>query len=50
VSLSHPRGAGVLAALGRGVAILRDRGELPRAYRECGFMDPRVAQWVRVGP
>lgn len=49
VSLANPRGAEVLALLVRGVALLRERGDLPRAYRECGFMDPRVAGWTLVG-
>jgi hypothetical protein len=49
VSLTHPRGAEILALLVRGVALLRERGDLPGAYRACGFMDPRVAEWTRIG-
>lgn len=50
VSSAHPHGAAVQAALQRGVALLRERGDLPRAYRECGFADERVRGWTLLGP
>lgn len=49
VSTAHPRGAATLDALARGVEALRRRGDLPRAYRECGFMDERVRGWRVLG-
>ncbi|GAB7021846.1 hypothetical protein [Salidesulfovibrio brasiliensis] len=46
VSRTHPDGERVFRALQRGLAIMRQRGTIVRAYTECGFFQPRVADWT----
>jgi hypothetical protein len=36
------------AAFERGIGVMRREGRFERAYRECGFINPKVAGWRRV--
>ncbi|WP_041521648.1 hypothetical protein [Gilvimarinus agarilyticus] len=45
VSRQHPSGPAYLAALERGLAQMRRRGTIQRAYRESGFFNTAVAHW-----
>ena len=46
VSKKHPLGAKVYAALERGLVVLRERGVISMAYRECGFFNEEYAGWT----
>ena len=46
VSQQHPYGAEFSEALNKGIAILRERGTIERAYRESGFFHSEVASWT----
>lgn len=48
VSLRHEEGAAVAAAVDRGLARLEEDGTVARAYRDAGFANPRIADWVRI--
>lgn len=45
VSRKHPQGNAFYQALERGIAQLEAKGVIQKAYRECGFFHPDVAQW-----
>lgn len=46
ISRKHPQGKAFYKALVRGLAKLEAKGTIQRAYRECGFFHPDVAQWT----
>lgn len=46
VSRNHPDGERVFEALERGLATMRQRGTITRAYRECGFIQPKTDSWT----
>ena len=48
VSRSAPNGAAAAAALERGLAILRSKGVIERAYRESGFFNSRTQNWTKI--
>lgn len=48
VSRLAPNGAAADAALEKGLAILRARGVIERAYRESGFFNSRTQNWTRI--
>ena len=50
VSRQHPLGETYYQALERGLAQLRQRGVIRRAYRECGFFNPAVTDWPLLQP
>lgn len=50
VSKKHPLGDEFYAALVKGVAQLRQSGTIERAYRECGFFHPGLAEWKLLNP
>lgn len=45
VSKKHPLGKATFDALQRGLKILRDRGQIEKAYREAGFLNDDVKDW-----
>lgn len=45
VSRKHPNGPEMQEAIAKGMAILRQRGTIVRAYTESGFFDQRVKHW-----
>lgn len=45
VSRAHPKGQAIFDALQRGLRELEAAGTIERAYRECGFINPRVQDW-----
>lgn len=50
VSKKHPLGAPVYAALQRGLAIMRQRGDIETAYQQCGFINTAVRGWTLLNP
>lgn len=50
VSKVHPLGDEFYRALSKGIAQLRSDGTIERAYRECGFFDPDLEDWVLLNP
>ncbi|UXY16999.1 hypothetical protein N8I74_08315 [Chitiniphilus purpureus] len=48
VSRSAPNGAKVAQALEKGIAVLRERGTIERAYSESGFFNDRTRHWQRL--
>lgn len=50
VSKKHPLGAQVFAALQRGLAIMRGRGDIETAYQQCGFINTAVRDWTLLNP
>ncbi|WNO11590.1 hypothetical protein [Teredinibacter sp. KSP-S5-2] len=50
VSKAHPQGKKVFSALEEGIAKLREQGTIARAYRESGFFDHRVDNWLEITP
>lgn len=50
VSKKHPLGAQVFAALQRGLAMMRERGEIEMAYQQCGFINTAVQDWTLLNP
>lgn len=50
VSRKHPDGDAYYQALERGLTILEAKGTITRAYRECGFFHPEIAQWTLLQP
>jgi hypothetical protein len=48
VSKMSPNAAAVFAALQAGTGSLRKSGAIERAYKESGFLNPRVSAWVRL--
>lgn len=50
VSKKHPDGEAYYQALERGLTILESKGTIARAYRECGFFHPDIAQWTLLHP
>jgi hypothetical protein len=50
VSKEHPQGKAFFEALERGLEQLEKTGTIQRAYRECGFFHPDVAEWKLLNP
>lgn len=50
VSKRHPLGDTFYQALSRGISQLRAEGTIERAYRECGFFHPELANWQLLNP
>ncbi len=50
VSKSHPLGDAFYQALSKGISQLRADGTIERAYRECGFFHPELANWQLLNP
>lgn len=48
VSKASPQSAAIYKALTAGTKILRDNGTIERAFKECGFFNPRIADWKRL--
>jgi hypothetical protein len=48
VAKNSPNAEAIHAALVKGVKILRDEGRINRAFKECGFFNPRAADWKRL--
>jgi hypothetical protein len=48
VSKKSPNADAVLAALQKGLEILRGDGRINRALKESGFINPKVADWKRL--
>ena len=46
VSRAHPQGYEAFEALEKGLTELRKLGTIERAYRQCGFFNPRVENWI----
>jgi len=45
ISKKHPNGKETFIALQKGLAILRQRGEIARAYQQSGFLNKQVQHW-----
>lgn len=45
VSKKHPLGAQTFAALQKGLAILKESGQIEKAYIDAGFLNPLVKDW-----
>lgn len=50
VSKTHPLGKEFYTALEKGIQLMRAEGTITRAYRECGFFNPGVNDWVLLNP
>lgn len=50
VSKTHPLGDEFYSALVKGIEQLRRAGIIERAYRECGFFHPELAEWKLLNP
>ncbi|HCS63774.1 MAG TPA: hypothetical protein DIW64_06595 [Cellvibrio sp.] len=50
VSKIHPLGDEFYTALVKGIEQLRRAGIIERAYRECGFFHPELAEWKLLNP
>jgi hypothetical protein len=48
VSRQSPHAEAIIDALDRGIAHLRQEGRIERAFRECGFFNPRVGKWRKI--
>jgi hypothetical protein len=48
VSKASPNAEAVHRALVAGTKIMRENGAIERAYKESGFLNPRVADWKRL--
>lgn len=48
VSKSYPDAENIFRAIQKGVKILRERGEINRAFIEAGFVNPRVKSWKKL--
>jgi len=48
VSRKHPQGEAFFNALNKGISIMEKAGTIERAYRECGFFHPAVANWKQL--
>lgn len=48
ISRKHPQGQAFYEALERGLAQLESRGVIQKAYRECGFFHPEIADWLQL--
>lgn len=48
VSRAAPGADEIHAALAKGTKALREEGRIERAYRESGFLNPRIADWKRL--
>lgn len=46
ISRKHPQGDAFYQALERGIIQMETKGIIQKAYRECGFFHPDVAQWT----
>ena len=50
VSRKHPLGDQFYTALVKGIDVLRKNGTIERAYQECGFFHPDLAEWKLLNP
>ena len=50
VSRKHPQGEAFYQALSRGLQQLRAQGTIERAYRESGFFQTSVSDWMLLNP
>lgn len=50
VSKKHPLGDAFYAALIKGIEQMRKAGTIERAYQECGFFHPDLAEWKLLNP
>lgn len=50
VSKKHPLSDEFYTALGKGIKQLRQAGTIERAYQECGFFHPDLAEWKLLNP
>lgn len=48
ISKRYPKGAVILEALNRGLTKLRKKGLIRKAYRDSGFFNSRVSDWILV--
>jgi hypothetical protein len=48
VSKKSPNADAILAALQKGIKILRAEGRIDRALKESGFLNPKVSDWKRL--
>lgn len=48
VSKKNPAGKAIFTALQQGLKILKERGDITRAYRESGFFSPQVENWHKL--
>ena len=48
VAKGSPNAEAIHAALVKGVKKFRDEGRITRAFKECGFFNPRAADWKRL--
>jgi len=48
VAKNSPNATVIHAALVKGVKQFRDEGRLTRAFKECGFINPRATDWKRL--
>lgn len=50
VAKNYPGADATYYALQKGLKVLRDQGEIERAYTESGFFNPAVASWTLINP
>ncbi|AFU98083.1 hypothetical protein [Simiduia agarivorans] len=50
VAKNYPSADATFSALQKGLKILREQGEIERAYTQCGFFNPAVAAWTLINP
>lgn len=50
ISRKHSLGEAFYKALESGIAQLEAKGTIQKAYRECGFFHPEIAQWTLLEP
>ncbi len=48
VAKNSPNAEAIYNALVKGVKKFRDEGRITRAFKECGFFNPRAADWKRL--
>lgn len=48
ISKKHPLGKQAFIALNKGLAIMRDKGLITKAYTECGFFNDTVENWREI--
>lgn len=50
VAKNYPNAETTFHALQKGLRILREQGEIERAYTESGFFNPAIASWTLINP
>jgi len=48
ISKKHPLGKKTFKAIQKGLKQLRQSGDIERAYKECGFLNPIVEDWQEI--